>query len=275
MNQDQKYFEDSLDASLLVKPTKVSPSTINSFIETRSKWYMGKVAGVSSFVTSDYLQRGKGIESGLQCLLQGGSEQDAVEVAVKELWNFEDTIPQEQVEKIKDYEFYMPQYLKCAWEHYSRYHFFKLQTSQAVVEYQPDYCSFKLYGYVDFLYDRMWTDLKVLSRKPSGLTQGYSIQGAVYHLATNKPGIFTCLVRTNPKGGPQFNMYEEHLLKQPKPFDFWSNYLRMACIAMEGVYDCAQSGDVDNLIKHMSFPNLDAYYGDNEINEAFAFWSKL
>jgi hypothetical protein len=276
MNEQQKKMEDLLETGLLSKPDKVSPSTLNDFIERRGSWYLRKVAGISDFKTSDYLQRGKGVESGLECLLQGGSEEDALDIATKELMNFkEGDLNEVQMAKLMDHKAYLGHYVKCAWDNYQKFKMFGLKSSQAKVSMQPDFCSFELYGYVDFMWSKLWTDLKILGQKPSGLSQGYMVQGAVYYMATKCPGIFTIVVRNNPKAGPVFNYYEEHLLKQKRDIDWWWNYVRMAAIALDGVYDCAQSGDVDRLIKHMSFPNLDAFYGENDIDDAIKYWSKL
>jgi len=276
MNEQQADLEKMLEVGILTKPDKISPSTMSNFIERRSAWYMSKVAGMSTFTTSDYLQRGKAIEAGLQCLLQGGNEEDAMAIGLKELWDFPDgDLNESQLVKMQDHAASLGAYLQCCWTNYQKFQFLGLKSAQAKVSLQPDFCSFELYGYVDFLWSKLWTDLKVLSQTPSKLSQGYCVQGAIYDKATGQPGVFTIVARTNPKAGPVYRYSEQHIRKQEKSLDWWWAYVRMAAIAMEGVYDCALSGDVDNLIKHMSFPNLESFYGENDINDALKFWSKL
>lgn len=273
---DTTQAESVINSGLLSKPKHLSPSTISSFIERRHEWYMNKVAGVSEFTTSDFLQRGKAIETGLAHLLEGGTMAEAVRAAIFELHDFQSILPLAQQEKIKQHEKDIPYYLTCAIEGYSKYGagFNKLEHSQFKIELKTDACSMPIMGYVDFKYTGFWTDLKVLARKPSALSQGYCIQGVVYHMATGQPGVFTILVKNSPKKGDEYHFYEEHILKQEKPWTYWRDYMLMACSAIEGVYNAAYEGNVDKLIKHMSFPNLDSMYSEQDVSAALKYWER-
>lgn len=255
----------------MIIPSHLSPSTINSFIERRSEWYMNKVAKVTKFKTTDYLQRGKGVEAALQHWLETRNFDEAVKVGVSELFDFPDgELQGEELEKLHAHKEDLPKYLGKAIEVYSGYLGFR--KAQHKIEVLVEGCTIPIIGYIDFLFSGFWTDLKVLSRKPSGLSQGYMIQGAVYYLATGLPGTFTCLVKNNPKSGPVFHCYEEVLSQQKRSIEYYVEYIKLACRAIEGVYKSVHNGDTDALVKHMSFPSLESFYSEKDADAALAYW---
>lgn len=268
-------IDSVLESVTISKPKHLSPSTINSFLERRSVWFKEKVLKQGVFQQTPYFIRGTAVEAGIIEVLKGKSLAEAVEVA-ENLVKAEnvDHLSKEDLEKLAVHYSSLRGYIEAGAVEIQMYG--QMVDNQRQISLQLDSCSMPIMGYVDFVMDTPAVlDTKILGKKPSGLTQSYSIQGTVYRVATKLPVIFIAVVRTEPKGVPTFKAYQENVEKQELPLIYWLDYIKMATEAIEGVYDCAISGDTIGLIKHMSFPDLSSMFEQRDRNEMLKMWKTL
>lgn len=257
----------------LDKPPHLSPSTINSFLTNRAQWFYEKVAGMGKFVTAPYFARGLAVEAGIVQMLRGVDLAGAVAHAQAELGTTKvDDFSQEQLEEMKQIHEDLEGYIIKGYEEVNM--FGSMRETQKKISINVEGCSIPIIGFIDFDMEHAVIDTKVLGKKPSGLTQGYCIQGATYYLATKRPVIFVALVKTQPKGVATFNAYQEDVSKQKLPLAYWIDYITMAARAMEGIYNAAASGDVESIIKHMAFPDLSSSFEQRDRDNLLRFWRK-
>lgn len=266
------------------KPAFISPSTLSSFISYRHSWYASKILGMP-FASTHYFERGKAIEHGVRCALEGKSIDEAVEEANKMMSDSFATLnlSDSDQEQCAEYAIMMREYIQCGAKHLSSYG--KLNDRKhpgwtqipdknkpgeyvelgVKVEYKHPEVEVPFYGYLDFLFDGWVVDLKVLARKPSSLTQGYKIQGRIYEWATRKPVAFEVLSHTKSRGVECTTLplaKEQHL-------DRLDKYIIAASKTLLGVYDCVANGDTSTLLRLMSFPDIDAVFNVQEREALF------
>lgn len=270
-----KQVDRTLEDVVIEKPKHLSPSTINRFIENRGAWFNEKVMRNSTFKQTPYFIRGTAIEAGIVEFLKSENIDKAVEVA-ENIFKSEnvDHFSEKEKEELLEHYTNIRGYVTTGAKEVSL--FGGLVEAQRKIELTLDCCSIPIMGYLDFVMDAPAViDTKILSKKPSGLTQGYAIQGTVYKLATKLPVIFVAVVKTAPKGVPTFNAYQENIEKQEMPMLYWLEYLRLAATAMEAVYDCAISGDTIGLMKNMSFPNLASMWNQRDRDDLLRAWKSM
>ena len=270
-----KQVERTLEDVVIEKPKHLSPSTINRFIENRGAWFNEKVMRNGTFKQTPYFIRGTAIEAGIVEFLKTNDIDKAVTVA-ENIFKSEnvDHFSEKEREELLEHYNNIRGYVSAGGREVSL--FGGLVEAQRKIELQLDCCSMPIMGYLDFVMDSPAViDTKILSKKPSGLTQGYSIQGTIYRLATKLPVIFVAVVKTAPKGVPTFNAYQENIEKQDMPMLYWLEYVKMAAAAIDAVYDCAISGDTIGLMKNMSFPNLASMWNQRDRDELLAAWKKM
>lgn len=277
-----KKLDGVLAALDFKKPNRLSPSTLNDFITNRGGWFYKKIAKQGSFETAPYFIRGQAVEAGIVSMLKsrdkGLAYEDRMATALSLAGkHFDDAetghFNEKQKEELKQHRLDLEGYIAKGTEALGIYG--PLLGTQKEIKVEIKGCSIPFYGFIDFLFESCVVDTKVVAKKPSGLTQGYCIQGTVYFLATRLPVYFEHLVKTCPKTGAVFSNYREDVRKQSWPMPFWVDYIQMAAKAMEGAYDCILSGDTVSLFKHLCFPDIDAFYESEDQNQIISFWRKL
>lgn len=266
-----------MDTPTIELPTHLSASTISRFISNRSAWYAEKIAKTAHFQTKPYFQRGKGVEKAIEHMLLNGFpvidpevRLAAIDAGRVELGADTTGFNAEDMEKMAQYWDDIPGYLDSCLLNLEKWG--KFVSTNRRIEIMVKTCSIPIIGYLDFEFEHAVIDTKVLGKKPSGLTQAYSLQGVIYFLATKKPVVFEAMVRTCPKGVPTYITHEEDIRHQKLPPLYWKQYLELAAQAMENVYQTAIEGDTYGLLKWMSFPDLSACYEADDRNELLQSW---
>jgi hypothetical protein len=117
-------------------------------------------------------------------------------------------------------------------------------------------------GYYDYLQEKAVRDCKVVGKTPSGLSQSYVIQGAVYAHATNLPVHFDFFIPNQKPIHKQITLSESQ-------YKFGMSYFTRACEVIEELQECDQP---KQMLKLMSFPDLSSMYSFNEKLDAAKLW---
>ena len=247
-------------------PEFISPSTVNSFVQYKHSWYMQKVLG-ASFSSTHYFERGKAVEEGTRLVLEGESLEDATSAANKMMReSFEKlSLSQEDRDECVEYALKMRDYIKFASDGLRKYGELNDRkdpswTKLGVrIEYKHPKVPIPFYGFLDFKYDDVVVDLKVKSKKPSSLDQGYIYQGLIYQWGTGLPVVFEQL--SENKSG--FSLTPFWVNKEPYLIEH-ERALIAATHSLIAVYEAIDEGDPEKLIRAMSFPNLSAVWNMKE-----------
>ena len=133
------------------------------------------------------------------------------------------------------------------------------------IEYKHPEVPVPFYGFLDFLYDDVVVDLKVLGKKPSKLSMAYVQQGLIYKWGTGLPVVFEAISHTKTRGCE----CNRHKLSDQPYLSWHEKYLVAAANNLLAVYDAINNGDTVTLLRLMSFPNLDAVWNQKESESLF------
>lgn len=251
---------------IIEKPRYLSPSTISSFISNRTQWYSSKILG-APFMGNASFSRGKALEAGVECFLAHKLSFDDCYEKCLHVFK-EDSMEFDESEQAKcaDIRLTLKELLRCAIDHYSKVieesgdTFIGSQNKVSINLSKYGIDIPELMGYTDFDFQPFISDMKVLSRSPSKLSQGYILQGITYFEATGKDVRFDAII-TNKKPTVVTHKISELPIQE---YQFYKKYLLKACKCISDLYDSLALNDAQSVLTCMSFPNLDAMWNDQD-----------
>ncbi len=228
-----------------------SPSSVNSFLDYRARWYLEKVKGVKGVESVD-MQRGKAVELGINRVYQGMSEDEAI---ASSLADYDKSVADLDIDEAAEARAPIVELIKCGLEALKPYgKLTNMQRKLWVNQERVAGSHLPWMGYIDYDFEGgVIVDLKVTGRTPSALSAPHARQGSFYHLHTEGttktdfvyliPLKAGCKSVTHTLTEPEkhwnimlagmnamqtifSNVTEPHLLDAiftPSPSDFWLN----------------------------------------------------
>ncbi len=227
-----------------------NPSSVNSFIEYRAKFYMEKILGMVSPSNLD-MERGKCVEAALNIILKGGEKERAIEYVLVE-WD-KATISMGEKEDRDEKRATLEPLVEAGIKALAKYGKFK--ASQRKIKVDIDGFSLPWTGYVDYDFeDDVIVDLKITGTTPSSLRGAHARQGSFYHKHTpeNKKVYFLYLVPLKK----EMKAVEFELVD----IDIHYNHLLSAARTMDRLLSITNG----NLLEDIFFPNLGCYTMNDE-----------
>lgn len=234
----------------------LSPSTINSYIERRNQWFHQKVARDAKFEPSPNMARGTAIEHAINCWIETGESSNMNDLMMEkyqeELKEWFKTAGQKALEKEKEIVATMPRILEKAHSVFDVEFCMHKPLTQAKISCRLPNTTLDILGYMDYFRSgKLVNDLKIVSKTPSGLSQGYIIQGALYRFATGCPVTFNHFI-------PQVKeVKHEPITLSDEEYNFGISYATKAVQCLEALQ---VETDPAKVIKLMAFPNLSSYW---------------
>lgn len=173
-------------------PKHYSPSQISSFISYRSEYIAGRVLG-DPFQTNAHMQRGFGVEEGIeQIICHKKSLAEAVEAGLRKY----DDGCRELTDRagVEKWRSVIADSIKHGAQEFLEYGTAGSFKPQNKISTKLDGSKVEIIGYTDFELPEVVYDLKSTSRTPSGISDAYKIQGAIYNLATGKKVVFVFVI---------------------------------------------------------------------------------
>lgn len=242
----------------------LSPSTINSFIERRGTWYRQKVEGMK-FQPNPNMARGTAVEAAINHWIAGGEVSAMTQVAFnkfdQELEEWKKTASKGGMDKYVELKDSIPGLVEVAYKHYDTEFTMTKPMSQCQISCTLPGVQREIIGYLDYYRPKiMVNDCKVSAKTPSGLSQGYIIQGAIYQHATGCPVTFDFMV-------PNKTPISKSIMLTDEQFIFGLSYAAEAAKVLEALEICESPKEV---MKLMAFPNLSSFFTHEEKAEAAA-----
>jgi hypothetical protein len=240
----------------------LSPSTINSFIERRGTWYRQKVEGMK-FQPNPNMARGTAVEHAINVWLATG--EISVEVALNkfdlELEDWKKTASASGLAKHDEIRATIPGLVLLAHDHYDNEFTIRKPISQHKIECRLKGVSRPILGYLDYFRPQILVnDSKVVSKTPSGLSQGYIIQGALYKEATGCDVVFDFFIPNKIPVKKSIKLTDDEYI-------YGISYATQAAKVLEELETCE---DPKRVMKLMAFPNLASFFTMEEKAEAAA-----
>lgn len=159
-----------------------SPSSINSFLDYRARWYLEKVKKMKGVESVD-MMRGKCVELGINRVYQGLSQDEAISTA---LADYDTMVAPLDIDEAADAKKPIAELIALGIETLKPYGALKgMQRKIWVEQDKVSGSHLPWVGYVDYDFEGdVIVDLKVAGRTPSGLSAGHARQGSFYHKHT-------------------------------------------------------------------------------------------
>lgn len=240
----------------------LSASTINSFIERRGTWYRQKVEGMK-FQPNPNMSRGSAVEHAINSWLATGEFENLAEVALNkfdlELQDWIKTASASGKEKHDEIRRTIPALVELAFKHYEKEFDIRKPISQQKINCKLPGISREIVGYLDYYRPKfIVNDLKIVSKTPSGLSQGYIIQGALYKEATGCDVVFDFMIPNKTPVCKSIKLTDDEYI-------FGLSYATEAAKVLEELESCS---DPKRVMKLMAFPNLSSFFTYEEKKEA-------
>lgn len=241
----------------------LSPSTINSFIERRPQWYRQKVLG-EKFKPSPNMARGTAIEHAINGWIETRETENMhdrmMEKYQEELKNWFPIASNKALEKEKEIVETMPRLLEKAFQVYEKEFTMRLPETQAKIGCRLPGTDIDILGYLDYLRKGIRVnDMKIVSKTPSGLSQGYVIQGSLYKYATGCPVTFDHFIPLKKE------VKHEPITLTDDQYVFGISYATKAILVLQ---ELQTAQDPRRIMELMAFPNLAALWTYEEKAEA-------
>lgn len=238
-----------------------SVSTVNKFIEDRFGFYQQKVKG-ERFKPNLAMLRGTCVEHGINSWLETGNE-DVVAFALNR-FDLEVIEIECSKEDSNDIRKSIPGLTNTAFEFYSSLFMGKTAITQQKVLGKFAGVEREVVGYLDFIVpSQMVRDSKVVGRTPPKLKQGYVIQGAFYKHVTGLDVFFDFFVDNKKPVHVPIKLTDSD-------YSFGLSYLIEAMKTLEKIQLCDNPKEMMRL---MSFPNLDAMWTESDRKAAAKEWN--
>lgn len=272
------------------KPEHFSPSTLNSFIAYRDKWFISKILGERG-PGNPAMYRGSSVEEGINYFVGHRKKEDWISntidenLVTKSVNKAVATFAMKCAESDDDPSYMTPsigactrfsiEYLTGIWDS-------ETPILQKKISTTLDGVSIPVIGYLDYLLHNEIQDLKVSASSPVKskitdsyeLPQNYIIQGAIYKHAENLDVTFYYCVSL--KGGPK--MVPVPLTN--RDYEWGIQYVTMAAQKLELIYDTLSKpfgfqteDDIGEVFAAMAFPSMDAFWNKKEREHAAKIWS--
>lgn len=240
----------------------LSPSTINSFIERRGTWYRQKVEGMK-FQPNPNMARGTAVEHAINSWLATGEFKNLAEVAINkfdlELVDWIKTASNSGKEKYNELRTSIPGLVEVAFKHFEKEFDIRKPISQHKITCKLPGVNREVIGYLDYYRPGfLVNDCKVSAKTPSGLNQGYIIQGALYKEATGCDIVFDFIIPNKTPVVKSIKMTDDEYI-------FGLSYAIEAAKVLEELENCS---DPKRVMKLMAFPNLSSFFTYEEKKEA-------
>jgi hypothetical protein len=246
----------------------LSPSTINSFIERRSAFFDSKVLR-APFTANPAMARGTAVEHGINEWLRDPSllpnlADIALEKFDQELVKYVKMASQSALDDMASLRLSIPGLVECAYKHFSSIWTFGMPIGQAPVNCKLPGVKRKITGFMDYFRPgKEVIDCKVSAKSPGKLSQGYCIQGAIYHHFTGMPVEFHFIVANKTPKTEIIRMTEDDIV-------FGLSYATRAAELLEELEECANPKRVMEIC--MGFPNLSSLWNYEEKRDAAKRW---
>jgi hypothetical protein len=239
----------------------LSASTVNSFISSRYGFYQSKVLG-SPFQGNQYTARGTAVEHAVNTWIENPGLENYVEVA---LTKFDEEIARAGLSKfaVEEVRDTIPGLVEVAFKFYT----VEFETNKAITQHkfsiQLEGVKRPIVGYLDYLVpDKIIRDSKVTSKTPSGLSQAYILQGALYKKAKGLDVYFDFFIPNKTPVHKPIKLTDDQYI-------FGLSYLTKAAQVIEEIEECDNS---KRMMELMSFPNLDDFWTYPEKKAAADKW---
>lgn len=206
-----------------------SPSSINTFIDYRTRFYLERVLKLKSEANLK-MEFGKNIEEAItNCLINKNLSIDEITQKAVDDWYLQ-TLLEEQSEEVTKMGDKIPALIETGYEALKKYG--NLIGAQRRIEVDVPDVSLPFVGVVDFDFENdVIIDLKVTGSTPSKMSSAHARQGAFYkeHTPDNKKTIFVYLVPLKTKINVveiELNNSKEHynnLISAAKTIDYLLN----------------------------------------------------
>ena len=222
-----------------------SPSSINSFIEYRTSWFLQRIqnkwtkAGV-------HAARGTAVEAGINYWLSNedctkeDAIKEALEVFTKESLHLSDTFSIRQT---------IAPCVVATMDSFEEKGYTFGAELQKEIRTRLKGCNKDIIGKLDYFIDgNRVIDTKVVSKTPSSLKQGYILQGSIYRLATGLPVYFHFAVPLKTK------IVIKEIMLTDEDYKYGIQLATVAARHIERIFDNLDCLDGD-LLKSMFFVN--------------------
>lgn len=242
----------------------LSASTINSFIESRYRFFCSKIRR-DPFAGSEHTSRGTAVEHAINVWIETGNDNFEFLVKTAEK-KFDEELQKSGLSPFtySDFRDTIEGLVDVALTHYKETFSRNKAVTQHKIEHYLDGVGLPLIGYLDFYQEGVAVrDSKVSGKSPSSIKQGYILQGALYRKATGLPVYFDFFI-------PNKKPVVKTLMLSDDEYVFGLSYLTAAAKALVELESC---DDPKRIIELMSFPDLSAMFGNqSDIQKACDTW---
>jgi hypothetical protein len=235
--------------SLFPELKRHSASQLNSFIGYRADWFLQRIRGIRTGV-GVHAYRGTAVEAGMNHFIEN---EVSVEECVKHAFA---VYAQESIGSPDNFDIRQsvgPATIAGIKSFEEKGYFIDPPVLQAEISCLLPGCRVQLYGKLDYDFDNIIIDNKVVGKTPSSLKQDYILQGAVYRYATGKDVKFHFVI-PQKKG---IGIKEIQLTD--KEYDFGLQLASKAAQCIERIYDNLANLDGE-LLESLFFTNPSALY---------------
>ena len=170
--------------SLLPELKRHSPSSLSSFIEYRSSWFIQRIRGEYN-KAGVFAARGTAVEAGMNHYIENDVK---IEDCIKHALG---VYTQESIGQPDNFDVRqsIAPCVKAGIQSFEELgYLIDPPVLQAEINCSLEGCRKGVYGKLDYLFEgKKIVDNKVVSKTPSSLKQGYILQGAIYRYATGLP----------------------------------------------------------------------------------------
>lgn len=217
------------------------------------------------FQPNPNMARGTAVEAAINSWLATGQVDNMVSVALAkfamELMEWEKTASKAGLQKRDELLESIPGLVEVAYQHYESEFTMSKPQSQCMIACNLPGVKREIIGYLDYYRPKfMVNDCKVSAKTPSGLSQGYIIQGAIYQHATGCPVTFDFMV-------PNKKPVSKSIMLTDDEFIYGLSYATEAAKVLEAIEECESPKEI---MKLMAFPNLSSFFTYEEKAEAAA-----
>jgi hypothetical protein len=217
------------------------------------------------FQPNPNMARGTAVEAAINFWLAGGEVEKMLDAALTkfdtEMEEWKKTASKTGMVKHDELRASIAGLVEVAFQHYESEFTMQKPMSQCQISCNLPGVKREIIGYLDYYRPKfMVNDCKVSAKTPSGLSQGYIIQGAIYQHATGCPVTFDFMV-------PNKTPVSKSIMLTDEEFIYGLSYATEAAKVLEALEECEHPKDV---MKLMAFPNLSSFFTYEEKAEAAA-----
>ena len=260
----------------------MSPSHINSFISYRPQWFINYCLNKRG-PGNPAMFRGSSVEDGVNFFVENRDKWSdqitntddkliiaAIEHARKEFTTRcqqANESPKSMIDSISSCVYHAIHHFVPLWKN-------EIPKMQHKISIKLPGVKTTIIGYLDYLMHDEVQDLKVSSKKPSGLTQGYGIQGAIYNYALQLPVSFHFTVPLKTKT----DNYIVDLKKNEAKY--YLDYAILAAQRIETIYKILEKpfifqkrDDIAEVFAAMAFPDVSAFWNAKDKETIQEIWN--